>query len=73
MHPIILEELAKFRHQDLLKEAESRRLASLVEGKKTDKMNIVPRTTIKVIQRIINFRLFQDLNFSHPETLSERS
>ena len=73
MHPIILEELAKFRQQDLLKEAESRRLASLVEGKKTYKTNIVQRTMIKVIQRIINFRLFQDFNFRHSETLSPRS
>ena len=73
MHPIILEELAKFRQQDLLKEAESRRLASLVEGKKTDKMNIVRRIMINVLQRIINFRLFQHLNFRHPETLSPRS
>jgi hypothetical protein len=73
MHPIILEELAKFRQQDLLKEAESWRLASLVVGKKTDKKNIVRRTMINVIQRIINFRLFQHLNFRHPETLSPRS
>jgi hypothetical protein len=73
MHPIILAELAKLRQQDLLKEAESRRLASLVVGKKTDKMNIVRRIMIDVIQRIINFRLFQDLNFRHPETLLPRS
>lgn len=73
MHPIILEDFAKLRHQDLLKEAESRRLASLVEGKKTDKMNIVRRTMINVIQRIIKFRLFQDFNFRHSETLSPRS
>jgi hypothetical protein len=73
MHPIILEELVKLRQQDLLKEAESWRLASLVVGKKTDKKNIVRRTMINVIQRIINFRLFQHLNFRHPETLSPRS
>ena len=73
MHPIILEELVKLRQQDLLKEAESWRLASLVVGKKTDKKNIVRRTMISVIQRIINFRLFQHLNFRHPETLSPRS
>jgi hypothetical protein len=73
MHPIILEELVKLRQQDLLKEAESWRLASLVVGKKTDKKNIVRRTMINVIQRIIKFRLFQHLNFRHPETLSPRS
>jgi hypothetical protein len=73
MHPIILEELVKLRQQDLLKEAESWRLASLVVGKKTDKKNIVRRTMINVIQRIINFRLFQHLNFRHPKTLSPRS
>ncbi len=73
MHPIILAELTKLRQQDLLKEAESRQLASLVAGKKTGKMNIVRRIMIDVIQRIINFRLFQDLNFRHPETLLPRS
>ena len=73
MHPIILEQLAILRQQDLLKEAESWQLASLVMGKKTDKMNIVRRIMINVLQRIINFRLFRDFNFRHSETLSPHS
>lgn len=73
MHPIVLEDLAKFRQQELLKEAESWQLASQAMGKKTDKMGLIRRIINNVVQRRINIHLFQDPKFSHSETLSPRS
>ena len=73
MHPIIMEELTKHRQQDLLKEAKSCQLASLVVGKKSDKTGMVRRIIFDVVQRRINVRLFQDLKFRHSERLSPRS
>lgn len=73
MHPIILEDLAKLRQQELLKEAESWQLASLVMLKRTDKNCLVRRIINNVVQRRINSRIFQGLNFRHSETLSPHS
>jgi hypothetical protein len=73
MHPIILEELAKIRQLELLKEAESWHIASLVMGEKSDKKGTVQRIVYDVFQRRINIPLFRDLNFKHFDRLSPRN
>ena len=73
MHPMILEDLAKIHQQELLKEADSWRVASLVIGNKPDKIDLALRIMIDVAQRKLNFHLLQELKLKHFERLSPRS
>ena len=73
MHPIILEELAKIRQQELLKEAESWHIASLVMGEKSDKKDTVQRIVREVLQLRINIPLFRELKLKRCERLSPRN
>ena len=73
MHPIILEELAKIRQLELLKEAESWHIASLVMGEKSEKKGTAQRIVRDVLQLRINIPLFRELKFKHYERLSPRN
>lgn len=73
VNPIILAELAKARHQDLLKEAESWRLVSQEIEKEFDKMGMIRRILTDVKRRIkfpqnrdSSFPLFSDENVRRP-------
>ena len=69
VNPIILAELAKSRHQELLKEAECWRLASQQMEKNSDNMGKIRRMLANVKRRIqlpqhrdLNYPRFSDKN-----------
>lgn len=70
INPIILAELARTRHQELLKEAECCRLASQHMEKNSENLGKLQRILANVKRRIqlpqhrdLNYPLFNDENF----------
>lgn len=60
--PLMQVELVKIRQQDLLKEAEDWRLASLATGKNSNIMDMIRQIVTNIVNRKINIRLFQYLS-----------
>ena len=69
MNSIILAELARIRHKELLNEAASWREASLAPENKSDNERKSRRLLINVILRCSRLRLFQDIRLRNNEEL----
>jgi len=70
INPLIQVELAKIRQQELLKEAESWRLASLAMGENPGITGMIRQIVTNIVNRKINIHLFQHIKFWYYGRLS---
>lgn len=69
MNSIILAELARMRHRELLSEAASWREASLAPENKSENKRKGQRILINLLSRCSRLRLFQDIRVNNNEEI----